>query len=187
MSLEHIMVDLETLSAREDAAILSIGAVRFDLDELKVGDANQEFYVVVDGADCQRHGLRVDFDTVRWWMTQDKAAQAAAFQRGESLEFALVMFDTFVTKVKDSVVWGNGATFDNMILRSAFRACKIPYPVSYRNDLCYRTIRRMFPLTEEEQSPLAPVVAHKSLDDARSQAQKLVATFCKLRRILPCA
>jgi hypothetical protein len=48
LSFEHVMLDLETLSSGPRAAILSIGAVRFDLEKLELGD---ELYVVLDPED----------------------------------------------------------------------------------------------------------------------------------------
>lgn len=167
MSFEHIMVDLETLSNREDAAIVSIGAVRFDLDRFELGD---EFYVWVDGRSCQKVGLRVDFETVCWWMSQGDAARAVFTEnKGIHLATALMDLSDFILRVPESAVWGNGSTFDNMILRSAFRACRLAYPVSYKNDLCYRTIRKMFPREKVELG-----TKHNALDDAKSQALTLI-------------
>ena len=43
--MKHIMIDLETLGTVADAAIMSIGAVRFDLDSDKIDDTG--FYASI--------------------------------------------------------------------------------------------------------------------------------------------
>ena len=53
----RIMLDLETLSTKPNAAIISIGAV--DLD-----DAKNLFYCVVDAESCVAVGLQKDQDTI---------------------------------------------------------------------------------------------------------------------------
>lgn len=191
--MNHIMLDLETLSAREDAAILSIGAVRFDLDNLEVGGTelypfrnskdwnySPSFYRVIDIEDEDNHrGLRIDGSTVKWWMNQSDEARAV-FKGDDgslwSLETALSDFEDFVTAVDNSFIWGNGSTFDNMILRNAYRVKGLQYPGSHKKDICYRTIKTVFPLEHERRG-----THHNALDDARYQAEKLIEIIRGIR------
>lgn len=181
---DHVMVDLETLDSRETAVILSIGAVRFSLDPPEL--ITPEFLGLIDAEDCQRYGLTIGANTVRWWMGQSEEARKALYQvkapyadltlHPALLEVALKVFNQFILDVPDTKVWGNGATFDNMILRNAFRACEIKPAWSYRNDLCYRTMKTMFPTSVPliEKNPAQPSgVPHNALDDARRQAKRL--------------
>ena len=62
----HVVLDLETLSTRSNAAIVSIGAVA--IENLEVVD---EFYVNVDPSTCKEAGLHIDPLTVEWWAEQD--------------------------------------------------------------------------------------------------------------------
>lgn len=190
---DNIMLDLETLDTRETAVILSIGAVRFSLDELVLGD---EFYCIVDPVSCQQHGLTIGADTVRWWMGQSAEARAEyntplSEAPYYNLPIALERFQEFVgyrltidgerrLRVNDSKVWGNGATFDNMIIRNAYRACNLPVPWSYKNDMCFRTMMKMFPVKEEPSG-----VKHHALDDARRQAQALIRVWQSIERHNP--
>ena len=64
----NVMIDLETMSTESNAAICSIGAVKFTLEEGIV----DTFYCTVDAADCKAHGLVISADTIRWWSTQPK-------------------------------------------------------------------------------------------------------------------
>lgn len=189
MNFNHVMVDLETLSSREDAAIVSIGAVRFDLENFRVADAGTNFpfsslsaerqprwtnfYEVVDisGLDEQ---FRVDGDTIKWWMGQSDEARAV-FSGGQhkSMRHVLENLQYFIEDIPYTYMWGNGSTFDNMILRHAYRVCELVYPVDHKHDLCYRTIKTLFPHEHTRTG-----THHNALDDARYQAEKL----CEIMR-----
>jgi len=70
-----IMIDLETLGTTADSVILSIGAVRFNLDTSCVFDGlGDTFYQVITIDDqSKRH---ISGYTLAWWMGQSKASQA---------------------------------------------------------------------------------------------------------------
>ena len=70
--MSRIMVDLETLGTAPGSVILSIGAVRFDVEKGLL----DEFYVNIDVESSQRLGLTIDGDTVMWWLKQSDAARA---------------------------------------------------------------------------------------------------------------
>ena len=165
---EHIMLDLETLSSGPRAAILSIGAVRFDLS-LGIGPQIEIFI-----HPTSYHGvMEIDADTVGWWMSQrDEAKELFRKCISEgSLPIctALDEFSQFVGNDNDSLIWGNGSTFDNIILRNSYQVCGKKYFVSYKNDLCYRTLRRMFPHSKIEEG-----VKHGALQDALNQAKTMI-------------
>ena len=67
MILNDVMVDLETLGRRAGCVIVSVGAVKFDP---KTGfvDTDNAFYKAITVESAMRYGLRVDPDTLRWWM-----------------------------------------------------------------------------------------------------------------------
>ena len=78
--------------------------------------------------------------------------------------------------MNDTAVWGNGATFDNVIIRSAFKAVGLPVPWSFRNDKCYRTVANLLP--KERQPALERSgTAHNALDDAITQAVHLQKVY----------
>ncbi|NQW82286.1 MAG: 3'-5' exoribonuclease, partial [Polaromonas sp.] len=62
------MVDLETLGTVADAVILSIGAVKFDLDSDAIDDDG--FYASISIESNQETGRRIQEDTLIWWMGQ---------------------------------------------------------------------------------------------------------------------
>ena len=68
----QVVLDLETLSTRSNAAIVSIGAVA--IDNLEIVDT---FYINVDAKTCKEAGLHIDPLTVEWWSQQDMVARQA--------------------------------------------------------------------------------------------------------------
>jgi len=69
-----------------------------------------------------------------------------------------------------ATLWGNGSTFDNVILSNAYRAIGVKQPWDFWNDRCYRTLKSLYPHVKLERSG----VAHNALDDAKSQAMHAV-------------
>lgn len=164
--MTQVMVDLETLGNSSTAVIIAIGAVEFDPKSGKLG---REFYRVVDGQSCVDAGLKMDVSTVMWWMQQDIAARAAFQTKGVPLAAALEDFAEWMPD--GAYVWGNGATFDNVILSSAYRATGVKQPWPFWADQCYRTLKGLRPDLKLVRSG----TYHNALDDAKSQAQHAIA------------
>jgi len=68
-SYGHLMIDLETMGNVKNSAIVSIGAVEFNIEN---GDIGEEFYAVVNLQSCLDKGMVVNGDTIYWWLNQDK-------------------------------------------------------------------------------------------------------------------
>lgn len=171
--MKNVMVDLETLGKGSDAVILSIGAVAFD--ETGVGS---DFYANIDPESCTRVGMKMDASTVMWWMTQgDQARQV--FKDGSRLDIVLRNFTLWFASVGAENVWGNGATFDNVILSNAYTLAGLERPWSYRGDRCYRTLKALLP---DVKAPPNFGTAHNALDDARYQAIHAVELLKALKK-----
>jgi exodeoxyribonuclease VIII len=168
MGKNNIMVDLETMGNRGNAAIVSIGAVRFDKDGL-----HEEFYKVVDLESSVDLGMDMDVCTVNWWLAQGPEAQKifSSSTPKTSLKTALVAFQIFIGKGAE--VWGNGADFDNVILKSAYDAVELPLPWQYWNNRCYRTFKGMYKQVKLDRTG----THHNALDDAKTQAEHLIRIF----------
>lgn len=168
--MSDVMVDLETLGNGSDACIIAIGAVAFDAS----GVSMNTFYRVVDAQSSVDAGLKIDASTVMWWMQQSEAARAAFKRKGEPLGDALLALTNWMQVVGASNevnVWGNGATFDNVILTNAYKAVRLPRPWPYWADKCYRTLKGEYPDVKMAKSG----TAHNALDDARMQALHCIA------------
>ena len=177
MALTDIMIDLETLATSPDAAILTIGAVKFDPFGRELSEPNMEsFYCKIDQDSCDKHGLVVNDDTVAWWANQSKEAQDAAFDpEGRiSLEDAFQQLYKFCWGAKR--VWSNGSCFDIIICEHVFRKVGRAIPWKFWE---VRDVRTAFDLGINPQRP--PVTAHHALEDAWNQAVGIQNVYNTLR------
>ena len=107
--MQHIMYDLETLATTSDAVIMSIGAVKFDLDSDKIDDAG--FYASVSVESNLDLGRRISEDTLLWWLKQPHDAQQVFHESKQTLAVALVDFSDWLGD-DAAFMWSNGADFD---------------------------------------------------------------------------
>jgi DNA polymerase III epsilon subunit-like protein len=152
----NVMIDLETMGSGNKAAIVSIGAVVFE------NIITDKFYCNVDLESSMQVGLTVDASTIEWWLTQPNRGDLLPERR--TILTALYKFRDWLPA--NPIVWGNGATFDNVIIRNAFNACGIKCPWAYKNDRCFRTMKNMYP----KLHGLFTGIQHNALNDAVTQA-----------------
>jgi len=160
------MIDLETLGTTADAVIMSIGAVKFDLDSDKIDNAG--FYASVSVDSNLSRGRRVDESTLIWWLQQTPEAQTVFTEPKQSLESALEELSDWLETDK-YCVWANGADFDTPMLQHAYRQHNMETPWNFWNNRCFRTFKNL------PQSRLAVIentgVKHNALTDALNQAK----------------
>lgn len=167
----HIMVDIETMGTGADAALVQIGAVAF-----RPGDGDGT--VDVDG------GFRANIDlgsprvgqfegsTIKWWLGQESEAISKVLLDGPRRDFyqAIAAFDRWVQEQKADFIWGNAPTFDLTILRAAFKRADLKFPMGYRQEVCFRTLRQLGRVMGM-RPPKFEGVRHDGLDDAIFQAK----------------
>lgn len=180
MTLTNIMLDLETMGRGPDAAIAAIGAVEFGLTDSGAEVLGRSFYRVVDLASSVRHGGVMDAETVLWWLGQGEAARRELVDRQAiNLPVALQEFACFLgVSGPQPYLWGNGAGFDNVILRRAYERLDVPPPWVHWHDRCFRTVRAEFP---HVPAPARRGTHHNALDDAMHQARHLMAIWTNQR------
>ena len=163
----NIMLDLETWGTKPGSVITSIGAVVFN-DEA----VTDHFYARICPKSAMEAGLTVDADTILWWMRQSAEAREEFRLSSYHIETALADFSRWCLAGRegDPVLWGNGATFDNALLRAAYEACSIVAPWGALSDRCYRTAKSYRPDIKMARTG----THHNALDDARSQAEHLI-------------
>lgn len=194
--MKHVMVDLETLGTVPGCAILSIGAVEFFPETGKMG---KEFYIVINRASCADALLSEDHTpvtgTVAWWDRQsDEAkvvlAHAADKKKSVPLAAGLEKFNDFIKSIgnmKEVLVYGNGADFDNPILEVAFDCAGVKRKWGNYHGRCYRSLKNLhdlfgplFQFTKAERSG----TYHNALDDAKTQAVHLMDNVMRIRKAL---
>tara|TARA_R110001583_G_scaffold109400_2_gene258151 strand:+ start:20138 stop:20650 length:513 start_codon:yes stop_codon:yes gene_type:complete len=162
-----VMLDLETMGNNSNSAIIAIGAVAFDDNNV-----TSEFYTEVNLQSAIDNGGIVDGSTMMWWLKQDKEARKA-FENNDNapnLMAALCNFSTWYKEVNGDQVWGNGAMFDNAILGNAYKNSDLVIPWKFWNDMCYRTVKGMHKHIKLERVG----TYHNAVDDAKSQALHLI-------------
>lgn len=168
--MSNIMIDLETMGKGGNAAIIALGAVKFSSKGL-----GEEFYANIDLESCLVYGLKIDTDTLLWWLKQSDEARRhlhTPSPEPQRLAAVLASFGTFIGPQQDKVkIWGNGADFDNAILQNAYRATNMDQPWKFWNNRCYRTMKNMFSKIKAETFD---GTHHNALDDAKNQARHLV-------------
>jgi exodeoxyribonuclease VIII len=173
---KHIMCDLETLGTGPNAAVLSVALVVFDDDD-KMFQTVDSYY-----GKTNKKTITGDIDagTVMWWMEQSDAARSELRTDSSTSPEYKVARDVseFLRDHSDALLWGNGASFDNVILRSLLKRHNLEWPIKYSNDRCYRTVKAMFP---QVPKPEFRGTQHNAWDDAVNQAEHLYAILQHLR------
>jgi hypothetical protein len=168
----HVMIDLETLSVRPDAVILTLGAVKFDPFEDTLGE-ELALKFDIDGQTAM--GRHIDEDTLRWWGEQTPEAQEEAFSTEGRLtvDAAMDQFHKFVWQ--SGPVWSHGSVFDIIILENLYTQLGRAKAWEFWS---VRDTRTMFDLGVDPEMP--KVTAHRALDDAKAQAIAVQNVYRKL-------
>ncbi|ELT9754775.1 TPA: 3'-5' exoribonuclease, partial [Escherichia coli] len=175
----HMMIDLETMGKNPDAPLISIGAIFFDP---QTGDMGPEFSKTID---MDTAGGVIDRGTIKWWLKQSREAQSAILTDEIPLDDALLQLREFIDENSGEFfvqVWGNGANFDNTILRRSYERQGIPCPWRYYNDRDVRTIVELGKAIDFDARTAIPFEGerHNALDDARYQAKYVSVIWQKL-------
>ena len=163
--MNNVMIDIETLSTANDAAVISIGAVAFDIDS---GERSSGWHWQIDLASAMVNG-RVDASTLKWWITQSNEAKMASFEG--KLSSLSAMRELTLLFEPDTFVWAKGPSFDVAILESLCRHLRIHAPWSHRNVMCVRTIIKLAKMQGfVEPDDIQGLTSHNPMDDAIYQA-----------------
>lgn len=176
----HIMVDLETLSTSCRSIVLSIGAGVINM--LSDGEDEtllpKEFYKVLSQND-QGH-REVSQSTLSWWESQSGEAREVLEQSRKAFNKTMEGLETFSAWIKvfkdlgyEPIIWGNGAAFDNCILKDLYEDFGVEVPWSYKADMCYRTLKALYADRINWKEVPKEGAKHNALADAKFQAASL--------------
>lgn len=145
----NVVVDIETLSLRPDAAIISIAAVPFMLDKESLDNNDKygytgvpafdemtkdiscpeeyaPFYETIDATSCAMTGLAFDMETVKFWSEMPDEAKSAIMEKSRvSIRQALEDLVAYLENLKaqhkadELTIWVQGSDFDIPVLKSA--------------------------------------------------------------------
>ncbi|EPC1022675.1 3'-5' exoribonuclease [Enterobacter hormaechei] len=182
MLYTHLMVDIESMGEKPDAPIVSIGAVFFDPAS---GQTGPEFYKVISLESAMEWGGVPDASTILFWLKETSEARSEiVMDHAIPLDDALLQFKDFIAENaangKDTVqVWGNGATFDNVLLENSYARTGITCPWKYWNNRDVRTIVELgkaVGYTPRHEIPFEGE-PHKAISDARHQVKYVSAIW----------
>ena len=203
--MKHVILDLETLSVESNALILSIGAVILDPEKEEI---TEKLYIPIDLESSMKYSFKIDASTLNWWFRQSKEAIQSTFVESKdsyTIEKALLKFKNFVWKGyhelcreawdgvinTDSCIWGNGSSFDCVILENAYKITGIGCPFNFRQFRDFRTIRSMFKNMDQNfLIEIAKVnflceselITHNALNDAIWEARYLQCVIKHLKK-----
>ena len=140
----HLMVDLETLATTPDAAILTIGACKFDPYGKTITD---QFYE------------RIDLDSQK-----DKKIQEDAFGEGGRIKLSEAMKKLYRFGLGTKNIWSHGSIFDVVILENV--ASSLQQGVTW-NFWEIRDTRTLFDIANVEVQVEGK---HNALADATAQS-----------------
>ena len=182
----HVMIDLETLSLRPDAAIIELAAVEFE--PVRGGNIHVDRALNLSVAWCgqKRH---IDPDTLDFWCERtirgNEVFINSCSNKALSLRPALVqLVEWWRSASPVQAVWSHGAAFDIPILTHAFMQERYDTPWSHRlvrdtRTLYYTSGMDNHPkLDGHELQRLANLLGHvgrqhHALDDAVAQCLEL--------------
>ena len=137
--MSDCMLDLETLSTDSHAAIIVIGAIKFDRTTNTPSlDKCDSFYRKITLDSIQ--DFTISKETTAWWYQQDEHIRKEALE-GEDripLQDALREFAAWYDGC--TCVWGNGDDFDCVILGNAFQHFNLETPWRFWQTRDMRTV-----------------------------------------------
>ena len=170
------MIDLETLGTGSNSVVVSAGLVAFNIStgeivaELDIGlNLNQQIKTggVIDGDTLEFHFAQAP-DSIQ------KMAQRKALDVKEGLD----LISNFIKANNLTALWGNGATFDCVILRNLYARHLKAFPLGFWTDRDLRTAVDIYNI-DVGAVPFVGI-RHYCLDDAKHQVK--ILTDKSLRR-----
>lgn len=180
------VVDIETLSTTNQAVVTRIGMVAFNRREL-LEEEFIEYSMTLDVQEQINNGRVIDAGTLQFWFEQDKEVREKNVICSPQQEPVLAVIDNLVEWImmySITHLWGNGSSFDNIILKSLFHSFGMRWPFAYDAD---RDLRTLFALADvvprhvsEDKVRTKDLKSHDALDDAKKEARMLSYALRKL-------
>jgi hypothetical protein len=175
----NCMIDLETLATHPNAIILSIGCIKFDLEDRNIAsdilqNGEKSFYRRITISSCEDIGLEKENSTVEWWSKQSYEMRREVGLTDEKVDTSHIKnvlsdLNKWIGR-SDYTVWCNGASFDFPILSNAYRKCGLIPFWKFWNE---RDCRTVFALHKKQLKNYTGNDAHNALLDCYHQIRCL--------------
>lgn len=175
--MEHVMIDIETLSTSNRGVILAIAAVPFDW----TGPAPaSEWWVRYLEIDQQMNHLarRVDFSTLTFWLTQSHEAIRDVFRAEGRVTpaIALVHLNDFLRPFPDVRVWAKSPHFDGSMVMDLADQLGIPLAIHYR---AWRDVRTFCEGVNPPDIPATGYIEHTPIADCLYQIEHVLRAYAE--------
>jgi len=182
----NCMIDFETLGNTQDSIVVSLGACLFNNEGI-----HSKFLCYFDIGEQQKLGRTFTASTLAWWFKQSEAARAVFWDGKKKKLLMAEFFGEFEWFIDEGLneagegrdelkMWGNGADFDNSILRHMYfehhPVGENAVPWKFWNGRCFRMFNTM---TNVKKKMKMKGAAHNALDDAIYQAECVIAVMNK--------
>lgn len=174
MHNKHVMIDIETLSTENDAAIIAIGAVEFDLDRI----LQERLWLI----NPQLASGRRDISTLEWWATQNRETATkvwSGFERenvvaAELFNWMVPFHNADYGRAEGHWIWAGPSTFDLSILKTWYLSQNMILPWNWRNERDLTTLSRIANQLGIDYSgeKFDGFEAHNPLSDCIKQARR---------------
>ena len=146
----HAMIDLETLSTKPNAVILTIGGVKFD--PYSNTEPTNGMYYRIDVDSQTAMGRDVMEDTVEWWGKQAEDVREEALGDHDRIDLKYFIKQLNKWSVGVDVFWCQGPLFDFAILQDFYAQMKVPVPWNYWQIRDTRTLSSLVPRDSSQKS-----------------------------------
>ena len=188
----NFMVDIETLSVKSNAVILTIGCIPFNTDGTHVVEKDYYFYERVDLSSYNdKKDYHMDFSTLLWWLKQDSEPRSEAFINGPRypIEKVLIDFSMWIIQICDYCrddkinMWSHGKDFDCVILENAFDTCELVCPWKFWDTRDTRTIYSLANISIKNIDMPTGYKAHNAIGDCLKQIEGIRQSYIVINNI----
>lgn len=172
--MRDVMLDLETLGNGKDKCVCQIGACYFDRE---TGEIGRTLKINVDAGSHVKHGAQLDAQTVYWWLSQSKEAQASIL--ADPKVDVIQAFNELNEFLKDAKAIWSHATFDFVTIQETFKQLGIKPLFHYRVARDLRTVVDLGKVTVNKL--LREGIHHDALEDCKFQVKYCVAALNKIK------
>lgn len=174
-TMSEVMIDLETLSLRVFARILTIGAVKFDRTSKGIDVSSAPFYRHITAESCA--GLDVDAKTEKWWAEQADDVRNEAFNITNAIPLKQALEEFSVWYKGAKCIWSQGASFDVSIMEEAYRRLGMETPWRYYQ---VRDTRTVYDAASFDFRQVSQTALHHAVKDCERQVDAVQQAFAKL-------
>lgn len=171
----HIVLDLEAMGTKQDAAIIEIGMVIFNhMGQEGTVNVIEQWSRAINLENSMMRGGTISPGTIEWWMNTDQT-EARDNWIASPKQGIHVALNTVAARILNysainplPLIWSNGVNFAKAILKSAYERLEVKVPWGHRQDADFRTLKLLY--KELVPEPAFVGTPHIALDDARHEA-----------------